>query len=103
MWLNYYTVSLALSQIRLAKMEKDVRKIGIFWYILIPKLHIQFVNNFVTMLSEKMHMHMFKVNMKLMMNPIKERSIRLCPEMGLVLVVPDAPLPAGADMLEWPA
>jgi hypothetical protein len=79
-----------------------VRKIGIFWYILILKLHIQFVNNFMTMMSETRLLHVFKVNMNLMINPIKKRSIRLS-EVGPMPVALDALLLAGEDMLEWPA
>jgi hypothetical protein len=46
---------------------------------------------------------MFKVNMNLTMNLIIKRSITLYPEVGPVLVALDAPLPAGVDMLDWPA
>jgi hypothetical protein len=51
------------------------------------------------MMSETRHVHAFKVNMNL----IKKRSIRLYAEVRLVLEAPDAPLPAGADMLDWHA
>jgi hypothetical protein len=48
------------------------------------------------MISETKHVHMLKVNMNL----IKNRNIRLYLKVGPVPEAPDALLPAGADMLD---
>jgi hypothetical protein len=46
---------------------------------------MQFINSFMTTVSETRHVHVFKVNTNLTMNPIKKRSIRLYPKVGPVL------------------
>jgi hypothetical protein len=51
------------------------------------------------MMNETRYVHVFKVNINL----IKKRRVSLYPEVGLVPEVPDAPLPTGADMLDWSA